>query len=41
MHRWHEMRYQEIAQRLGISVSAVEKHIAKAMLFLSEWTEGW
>ncbi len=30
-----------IAQRLDISVSSVEKHIAKAMLFLSEWTEGW
>jgi RNA polymerase sigma-70 factor (ECF subfamily) len=41
MHRWHELKYQEIAQRLDISVSAVEKHIAKAMLFLSEWTEGW
>jgi RNA polymerase sigma-70 factor (ECF subfamily) len=41
MHRWHELRYQEIADRLGISVSSVEKHIAKAMLFLSEWTEGW
>jgi RNA polymerase sigma-70 factor (ECF subfamily) len=41
MHRWHELRYQEIAQRLDISVSSVEKHIAKAMLFLSEWTEGW
>jgi RNA polymerase sigma factor (sigma-70 family) len=27
----------QIAERLGISVSAVEKHIAKASLFLSEW----
>ena len=41
MHRWHELRYQEIADRLDISVSSVEKHIAKAMMFLSEWTEGW
>lgn len=41
MHRWHDLRYQEIADRLGISISSVEKHVAKAMLFLAEWTEGW
>jgi RNA polymerase sigma-70 factor (ECF subfamily) len=41
MHRLEDMKYREIAERLGISQSAVEKHIAKAALFLTEWTEGW
>ena len=41
MHRLDDMKYREIAERLGISQSAVEKHIAKAALFLTEWTEGW
>jgi len=41
MHRLNNLKYHEIASRLGISVSAVEKHIAKAVLFLTEWTEGW
>ncbi len=38
MHRLDDMKYREIAERLGISQSAVEKHIAKAALFLTEWT---
>jgi len=41
MHRLDGMKYREIAERLGISQSAVEKHIARAALFLTEWTEGW
>jgi RNA polymerase sigma-70 factor (ECF subfamily) len=41
MHRLDDMKYREIAERLDISQSAVEKHIAKASLFLTEWTEGW
>jgi RNA polymerase sigma factor (sigma-70 family) len=41
MHRWHELKYQEIADRLEISVSSVEKHMARAMMFLSDWSEGW
>ena len=41
MHRWHELKYQEIADRLEISVSSVEKHMARAVLFLSDWIEGW
>ena len=41
MHRLDDMKYREIAERLGISQSAVEKHIAKATLFLTEWAEGW
>jgi len=41
MHRLEGLKYREIATRLGISQSAVEKHIGKAALFLAEWTEGW
>ena len=41
MHRLEGIRYREIAAQLGISQSAVEKHIAKAALFLAEWTKDW
>jgi len=41
MHRLEGLKYREIASRLGISQSAVEKHISKAAFFLAEWTEGW
>jgi RNA polymerase sigma-70 factor (ECF subfamily) len=41
MYRLDELRYSEIARRVGISVSAVEKHIARAMFFLTKWSEGW
>ena len=35
------LSYQEIARRHQISVSAVEKQIAKAMLLMASWMEGW
>lgn len=35
MHRLDSLGYPEIAKRLGISVSQVERHIAGAMLRLS------
>lgn len=41
MYRLDELKCTEIARRMGISVSAVEKHIAKAMFFLTKWSEGW
>ena len=41
MHKLDGLKYNEIAGRLGISPSAVEKHMAKALLFLAQWTEGW
>ncbi|MHB8528752.1 MAG: RNA polymerase sigma factor [Caulobacteraceae bacterium] len=41
MHRLEGLKYREIALRLGISQSAVEKHIAKAAVFLAGWTDGW
>jgi RNA polymerase sigma factor (sigma-70 family) len=31
LHRFGEMNYRQIAQRLGVSVSMVEKHIAQAL----------
>ncbi len=41
MHRLDGLKYREIAEQLGISQSAVEKHVAKAALFLTVWTEGY
>ncbi|MBK1688798.1 RNA polymerase sigma factor [Rubrivivax gelatinosus] len=40
-HRIEGLSYQEIARLHGLSVSAVEKHIAKATLQLTSWMEGW
>lgn len=39
MHRLDGFKYREIAEIEEISVSAVEKHIAKAALFISDWRE--
>jgi len=39
--RLEGLTYAEIARREGISVSAVEKQIARAVLFLMDWMEGW
>lgn len=35
------LSYQEIARQHRISVSAVEKHVAKATLQITAWMEGW
>ncbi|MES2099731.1 MAG: RNA polymerase sigma factor [Pseudomonadota bacterium] len=40
-HRIDGMSYQEIAQRNQLSISTVEKHIAKATLQVTGWMEGW
>lgn len=40
-HRIEGLKYREIAAELDITVSAVEKHVAKAAMFLGEWVEGW
>jgi len=40
-HRVDGMSYKAIAQRHGVSVSTVEKHVAKATLQLSIWMQGW
>ncbi len=39
-HRLEGMSYREIAQRHGLSISAVEGHIAKATMQLSIWLDG-
>ena len=40
-HRIDGLSYQEIARQRQLSVSAVEKHVAKALLLLTSWMEGW
>lgn len=40
-HRIEGKTYQEIAREHDLAVSTVEKHIAKAMLQLTTWMEGW
>ena len=39
MHRLEGLKYREIAVALGVSQSAVEKHIARAALLITEWSE--
>ena len=41
MHRLDGLKYDDIAARLGISASAVEKQVAKAMRHLAQWTREW
>jgi len=40
-HRIDGMNYRQIAQQHGLSVSTVEKHVAKALLQLTTGMEGW
>jgi RNA polymerase sigma factor (sigma-70 family) len=40
-HRMHGLSYQQIARHHQLSVSTIEKHIAKAMLQVTSWMEGW
>lgn len=37
MHRIDGLSHVQIAERLGISVSMVEKHVARASFFLRDW----
>jgi RNA polymerase sigma-70 factor (ECF subfamily) len=39
LHRAEGYTYGQIATRLGITVSTVEKHMAKAALFFDAWSE--
>jgi RNA polymerase sigma factor (sigma-70 family) len=40
-HRIDGMSYQQIARIHRLSISSVEKHVAKATLLLTSWMEGW
>jgi RNA polymerase sigma-70 factor (ECF subfamily) len=40
-NRLDKLSYVELARREGLSVAAVEKRIARALLFLVEWMDGW
>lgn len=40
-HRVDGMSYQQIASQHQLSVSAVEKHMARATLEITRWMEGW
>jgi len=41
MHRIDKLEYSEIARRLGISESAIEKQMAKAMMTLADYAKAW
>jgi RNA polymerase sigma-70 factor (ECF subfamily) len=41
MHRIDKLEYSEIARRLGISESAIEKQMAKAMMMLADHAKVW
>jgi RNA polymerase sigma-70 factor (ECF subfamily) len=40
-HRVDGRNYTDIGRELGISATAVEKHVAKATLQVACWMEGW
>jgi RNA polymerase sigma-70 factor (ECF subfamily) len=40
-HRFEGLSYQQIADKHGMTISAVHKHIAKALLLLTGQMEGW
>jgi DNA-directed RNA polymerase specialized sigma24 family protein len=39
--RIDELSFGEIAAREGMTVAAVEKRVARAVLFLVRWMDGW
>jgi RNA polymerase sigma-70 factor (ECF subfamily) len=41
MHRIDKLEYSEIARRLGISESAIEKQMARAMVMLADYAKAW
>jgi len=40
-HRVEGLSYKEIADRHQVSISTIEKHVAKALLQVTGWMEGW
>ena len=41
MNRIEGLTYRQIAAAVGLSQSMIEKEMAKAILFLTAWMEGW
>lgn len=39
--RLDELSYAQIAERENLTVGAVEKRVARAILFLTQWMDGW
>lgn len=39
--RLEGLSYRQIASSEGLSVAAVEKQVARAVLFLTKWMDGW
>ena len=37
----HGASHAEVAKRHGVSVSTVEKHVAKATMLMAHWMQGW
>ncbi len=37
----HGASHAEVAQRHGVSVGTVEKHVAKATMLMAHWMQGW
>lgn len=35
------LTFPQVAEREGLSVAAVEKRVARALVFLARWTDGW
>ena len=40
-HRVDGLSYEEIARQFALSPSSVERHVAKALMHVSSWMEGW
>lgn len=40
-HRIEGLSYKDIAEQHKVHITTVEKHIAKAMLLVSDWMKGW
>jgi len=40
-HRLEGLTYAEIAAREGVPVARVEKQVARAVMFLIKWSDGW
>jgi RNA polymerase sigma factor (sigma-70 family) len=40
-HRMEGKTYPQIAREHNLAVTTVEKHVAKAVLLLTSWMEGW